>query len=142
MELLLNLSWLMLTLPACWLWRQDVKSASKVGHIGSRRCLLVLGCALLLLFPVVSATDDLQAMRPETEESSSTARALKDAVTDKISSWHSRTSAPVAYAVMRSPFSPTDCVRGLAFVESTGCILSDPPVVRSGRSPPASLLFT
>ncbi|MGD0790332.1 MAG: hypothetical protein ABR920_01060 [Terriglobales bacterium] len=33
-----------------------------------------LGCALVLLFPVISATDDLHAMRPEMEESE---RALR-----------------------------------------------------------------
>jgi len=34
-----------------------------------------LGCVLILLFPVVSATDDLQAMQPDMEEA-----AVRDAV--------------------------------------------------------------
>lgn len=69
MELLLNILWLALALPAFWVWRQ--KSGC---HLTRQRfrCsgpLLLLGCVLLLLFPVVSATDDLYAMRPEMEES-------------------------------------------------------------------------
>lgn len=141
MELLLNLFWLMLTLPAYLLWRREMASAPKVGHIGSRRCILILGCVLLLLFPVVSATDDLQAMRPEAEESTSTMRTLRDAVAGKISSWLSRTSMPLAHVVMSIPFLPADCICGLTTPESVGCVLSDPPVVRSGRAPPRALLF-
>jgi hypothetical protein len=32
---------------------------------------MVLGCLLILLFPVISASDDLQAMRPEAEDPAS-----------------------------------------------------------------------
>jgi hypothetical protein len=66
MELFLNLCWLSLLVPAFLLWRQRTSSAA------SHRPLVlvcVLGCALVLLFPVISATDDLHAMRPEMEES-------------------------------------------------------------------------
>jgi hypothetical protein len=66
MELFLNLCWLSLLVPACLLWRQRISS------IGLARPLVfacALGCALILLFPVISATDDLHAMRPEMEES-------------------------------------------------------------------------
>lgn len=37
----------------------------------------------MLLFPVVSATDDLHAMRQEIEESSASKRVVKQAVVDK-----------------------------------------------------------
>jgi len=68
MELTLNLFWLLLTVPALWLWRQ-ARLARLRGRRQVRPSAMVLGCLLLLLFPVVSATDDLQAMRPEIEES-------------------------------------------------------------------------
>jgi hypothetical protein len=74
MELVLNLFWLSLLLPAFLLWRQRATSNSS-----SRRAkkpvapplffACVIGCALVLLFPVISASDDLHAMRPEMEES-------------------------------------------------------------------------
>lgn len=66
MELLLNLLWLLLALPAVWIWREARHAQSR---IDSRRSLLLLACIVILLFPIVSASDDLQAMRPEVEES-------------------------------------------------------------------------
>jgi len=74
MELFLNLCWLSLVLPACVLWRlrtSSTGSGSPAGGPAGRPLvfLCVLGCAFILLFPVISATDDLHAMRPEMEES-------------------------------------------------------------------------
>ena len=63
MELLLNLAWLLLALPAYWLWR----GRTSTRKFSSAQCLLALGCLLVVLFPVVSATDDLRVMRAEME---------------------------------------------------------------------------
>jgi hypothetical protein len=68
MELLLNLAWLLLAMPAYWLWR-DARNTSARRRFTALQCLLALGCLLVILFPVVSATDDLRAMRAELEES-------------------------------------------------------------------------
>jgi hypothetical protein len=67
MELTLNLLWLLLAIPAIWVWRSAPSQRSSSDGQSLRR-LLILGCVLMVLFPVVSATDDLQAMRPEMEE--------------------------------------------------------------------------
>ena len=67
MELFLNLCWLTLALPAYLLWRQRVST-----NPWSRASLIIictLGCALVLLFPVVSASDDLHAVAQTMEES-------------------------------------------------------------------------
>ncbi len=83
MELLLNLFWLTLALPAIWMWRNQLVCD------GDRRCfdrirpIVLFGCVLMLLFPVVSATDDLHAMRQEIEESSPSKRVVKQAAVDK-----------------------------------------------------------
>ena len=76
MELFLNLCWLSLLLPAWLLWRRRTALASPVrGPAASQFVFLcALGCAFVLLFPVISASDDLHAMRPEMEESE---RALR-----------------------------------------------------------------
>ena len=58
MELLLNLAWLLLALPAYWLWRDSRTTASRFRPSHS---LLALGCMLIVLFPVVSATDYVKA---------------------------------------------------------------------------------
>ena len=69
MELLLNLVWLLLAVPAFWVWRiaKDRTESNQQSHY----CWVTLACILILLFPVVSASDDLQAMRPEMEEARS-----------------------------------------------------------------------
>jgi hypothetical protein len=83
MELLLNLFWLTLAVPALWMWcRKSVYGKDRRRFDGIRPVLL-LGCVLVLLFPVVSATDDLHAMRQEMEESSPSNRIVKQATGDK-----------------------------------------------------------
>ena len=84
MELLLNLAWLLLALPAFWLWRGS-RTAPAGRKVNSLQCLLALGCMLVVLFPVVSATDDLCAMRTEMEESPASKRTIRQASPDKLS---------------------------------------------------------
>jgi hypothetical protein len=74
MELFLNLCWLSLLLPAWLLWRRRTSSTgsgspAKGPAVRPLVFVWALGCALILLFPVISASDDLHAMRPEMEES-------------------------------------------------------------------------
>src|SRR5579872_6132087 len=83
MELLLNLLWLTLALPAIWMWQHQSVSAKNCRCFNRIRPIVLFGCVLLLLFPVVSATDDLHAMRQEIEESSPSKRVVKQAVADK-----------------------------------------------------------
>ena len=65
MELILNLLWLLLIVPAVWLWQERrLRPQGKHPFL----VLLSLGCLLVLLFPVISASDDLQAMRMEAED--------------------------------------------------------------------------
>jgi hypothetical protein len=83
MELLLNLLWLTLALPAIWMWRHASVYTKDRGLSDRIRPFVLFGCVLMLLFPVVSATDDLHAMRQEIEESSPSKRVVKQAVVDK-----------------------------------------------------------
>lgn len=91
MELLLNLAWLLLALPAYLLWRRT--TAKQRDGAGALQCLLALGCALVMLFPVISATDDLHAMRAEMEESPASKHGLRQAGNAKSAgaSHHSQT---------------------------------------------------
>lgn len=75
MELLLNLAWLLLAVPAYWLWCES-RSAYKTRRFASLQVLLTLGCMLVILFPVVSASDDLVAMRTEMEEAPASKRSV------------------------------------------------------------------
>lgn len=84
MELILNLFWLLLTVPALWLWR---KRGLRPEHGNSFLLLLSLACLLALLFPVISASDDLCAMRIE---------AVDPATTDSLRAWSAGRSSAAA----------------------------------------------
>src|SRR5260370_29094997 len=95
MELLLNLAWVLLGLPAYWVWRRRAGSGA-ARRFDSLQVLLALGCALVLLFPVISASDDLHAMRAEMEDSSINKRTVRQAGNDKSSAWINRLQGPSA----------------------------------------------
>jgi hypothetical protein len=136
MELLLNLAWLLLALPACWLWR-DSRTATAGRRFTSFQCLLAVGCILVILFPVVSATDDLRAMRAEMEEPSVSKRSVCQSINEKpsASKWQSQpalASAPVS-------FVPAD--RNWNRVLTTSPSQSIAPVItRASRAPPRFVL--
>lgn len=132
MELVLNLVWLLLTVPAYWVWWQRSRES------GSLRSVVTLGCVLFLLFPIISATDDLHAMRPEMEELSPTKRSLKQAGSVKIST-QSHTGIPPASLAAFITTSPDSICERVA----TGPVSKSPSavlIVRSGRAPPTFLL--
>jgi hypothetical protein len=67
MELFLNLCWLALLVPAYLLWRRRVSSGPWTR--ASFAIICTLGCALVMLFPIISASDDLHAVGQAMEES-------------------------------------------------------------------------
>jgi hypothetical protein len=77
MELLLNLLWLALALPAVLIWRRQPARPWSSGKQSRFRPLVLLGCLLALLFPVVSASDDLHPISAEIEESGPFKRTVK-----------------------------------------------------------------
>lgn len=133
MELLLNLVWLLLALPAWWLWRRH-RSA---GNFGSLQCLLALGCLLVILFPVVSATDDLRAMRAEMEESPAGKRSVRQAVNDKPSAWKWQTPpaeiGSIISLIIRVEHWQTSPALPLS-------VPAAPATAHTGRAPPSSFL--
>ena len=139
MELLLNLLWLTLALPAIWMWRYESVRAQNGGRFAQVRPLVLFGCILMLLFPVVSATDDLHAMQREMEESTPSKRVVKQAATDKSVA---RVSKAGALPALISPatFGPSEDVCGQALVVST--FLPQPAHFPepSSRAPPFSFL--
>ena len=77
MELLLNLFWLLLALSALAILRRQPSCALNANSVCRPRLFLLLGCLLALLFPVVSATDDLHPINQEIEDSVSSKHAVK-----------------------------------------------------------------
>jgi hypothetical protein len=137
MELLLNLAWILLVLPAYWLWRRDA-STRAARRVTSMQCVLALGCVLVLLFPVISASDDLHAMRAEMEESTSK-RTVRQAAGDKNSSWVHRLQPP-ALAAASTGWLPVSEIGQLEVLSAVVSPLAGMDDFHSDRAPPLSLL--
>jgi hypothetical protein len=136
MEFLLNILWLMLTLPAIWLWLQDPASVQSSRRLGSVRPIVLLGCVLVLLFPVVSATDDMHVMRPELEESNSSKRQVEASRGETSHSSQTILHASPALRFRPYSFSPSCLIYGR--VVTTPSLRPEPvyPAHRNGRAPP------
>ena len=137
MELLLNIVWVLLAVPAVWLWLRA--SNGRAAAFSRLSCMLVLGCMLLLLFPVVSASDDLHAMRPEIEESSLSKKVAQHASANDS---HSACSyhGPQLAACLQFAFSPDSLTGSLLVHHSVAS--SQKGLVRAPgwRAPPVPLL--
>jgi hypothetical protein len=133
MELLLNLAWLLLALPAYWLW-----CARRSTQKSSMQCVLSLACLLVVLFPVISATDDLQAMRTEMEESSTSKRTARQAASPDKSPLLGWDGLVAVVASSTNPFTETkEC-----FVSTAAPVVvaATPDARLLGRAPPSSFL--
>jgi hypothetical protein len=137
MELFLNLCWLSLLLPAWLLWRQRISSTGSVnpgrGQAGSPLVFVcALGCALILLFPVISASDDLHAMRPEMEESK---RASRHCGCTSHAPAHASPSILLSSVLLTPEFAHVGTV--LSFASRTlGIFFAPAP---AGRAPPLAV---
>lgn len=139
MELLLNLAWLLLALPAFWLWH-NARNARAEHKFTSWQCLMALGSLLVLLFPVISATDDLLAMRTEMEESPISKRSVRHAGSDKNCVWNSHLQTPDVTLEARPSFALTT-EHGDPSVYSSLTIQAAPFLLAAGRAPPRLILL-
>src|SRR5215467_8116821 len=126
MELLLNLSWLLLAMPAYWLWRASTRRS---GRFSALQSVFALSCALVILFPVVSATDDLRVMRAEMEESPTSKRSVCQASGAKAPASKSQTQPAFMVAVHASILLTH---RLLSTVEAPLFTPAFPSLIRSG----------
>jgi hypothetical protein len=105
MELLLNLLWLLLALPAFFVWHRQSGFWRDAGRRCRSRSFVLLGCLLALLFPVVSASDDLHPQSAEIEESAAFKRTVKQSAGIRVPAWTS-TSGVVALSAQMSGLLP------------------------------------
>jgi hypothetical protein len=132
MELSLNICWLLLMAPAlCW-WIRNRRVSR------DRFSLVALACLLFLLFPVISASDDLHAMRPEIEDSSTNKRSLRHAGIEKASAQNfGSPPAQLVFAIFLSPY-PEMC--GLIGEGRKLMPVHLPLQLNEGRAPPFSFM--
>jgi hypothetical protein len=119
------------------LWRQRISSASsdyspRSTAVSPLIFFCALGCAFVLLFPVISATDDLHAMRPEMEESERACRDAKCCASSSHALAHVSQPAVVSAASLSLEFAQVGMVP--QFAPSTRGVFSIP--APSGRGPP------
>lgn len=132
MELLLNLAWLLLALPAFWLW-QDARTAPATRKFTACQGLLALGCLLVILFPVVSASDDFRAMRAEMEESPASKRSIGQSSGENPTASRSPIQPPLAVTSHTVAFHEQGWHFAAAMVVSTP---ATPALFRAVRGPP------
>ena len=137
MELLLNLAWVLLTLPAYWLWRREAERKGR--RFSALQCLLALGCLLVLLFPVISASDDLHVMRAEMEDSSISKRTVRQAASEKASGWVNRLQGPAAAVASATALAAPE-VQRLEVSSISVAPVASPYTSYGGRAPPVSLV--
>jgi hypothetical protein len=138
MELFLNLAWVLLALPAWWVW-QNTRGVQRQRHFSSLQCLLALASVLVLLFPVVSATDDLLAMRTEIEESAPGKRTIRQAGADGCSICNNRFQGPAVLLATVVSFA-FDNKQLAAWHHPSLFVKAPPPILRFSRAPPFSRL--
>ncbi len=141
MELFLNLCWLCLLLPA-WLlwWRRDGIGGPAISPaVRPLVFVCALGCVLILLFPVISVTDDLHAMRAEMEESSPGKRSVCQSTAEKGSVWQSRCQNLPAVIATSASIGLTRVGR-LELFTRLPSVPVVPPILHASRAPPCSLL--
>lgn len=70
MELLLNVIWMSLAVLAFMGFLRSRHLSSRLSLVSCRKSLLALACGVVLLFPVVSVSDDLHPTQAVMEEAS------------------------------------------------------------------------
>jgi hypothetical protein len=140
MEAVLNLIWLIVALAGVWVWRfRWARSRQNSNRWAPTECVAIV-CALALLFPVISLSDDLHPESLAVDSSTGKrngsqllARSLQPHEPGKIAKAHLGVAVLPARAASPVP-AITNHLTGLA---------SSEPVVRtsivSGRSPPLFL---
>jgi len=137
MEVLLNTIWLLVAIGAFFLWRPERFRGTPAGR-GHRTSLaiLALATALVLLFPVISLTDDLHAGQAAMEDSSRSVMKARSTVQDCLRAGRS----PLLAAAPPASFSAAGrhLPSGAAVIFEI-CMPCLPPIsAHEGRAPPSN----
>lgn len=135
MEVLLNSIWLLVAIGAFLFWHGEKFGAttSRWPH-NSRYRVTALACALVLLFPVISLTDDLHAEQAPMEDSSRSLMKVRSLTQGCLRAGGTRFAAvvtPVAFYA-----SPLYATPDRVLVVETPVLLYPSVSSRYGRSPP------
>jgi len=133
MEVLLNSLWVLLALATILAWGRHARHAG-AGHAHR---FVALVCMLLLMFPVISATDDLHPAAQDIEDSSQRTQKAWTGIRSHVTYVpHSATPAlPLISSRVSLVFALFDWLRpARVSIPHPGVVFSD-----QGRSPPSFL---
>ncbi len=112
MELGLNLLWLLLAMASVAIWRRQRSRSLRRQQLLGWRGLIAIGCVLVLLFPVISITDDLHAEQAMIEDSNPVKRTLRGWGTSHASSNLGKLSHPALRSIPSPSSSKFNLILG------------------------------
>jgi choline-glycine betaine transporter len=135
MEVFLNSIWLVAAISAFLLWPGE-REPERREH-NSRYRFLALACALVMLFPVISLTDDLHAEQAAMEDSSRSVMKARNMVQGCPRAGSSSFLAVVTHA----PYSaaPLHLFLGTVVLIETRVLCLTQISTHEGRSPPSNV---
>ncbi len=136
MEVLLNSFWLLVAIGAFLCWQTESgKGARLRREHSSRYRFMALSVVLILLFPVISVTDDLHADQTPMEDSSRSVMKARSLTRGCLSAARSPLPAAVTH-VYSSAAAPQLVVSTVVPIETSLHSLA-PVSAHDGRSPPS-----
>jgi hypothetical protein len=137
MEVLLNTIWLVVALGAFLIWRPEKFQGRPAGRgHGRSLAILALATALVVLFPVISLTDDLHAGQTAMEDSSRSVMKARSMVQECLRAGRSplMAAAPVAPCLRAG----LRLFSGAIAIYETRLLLLPLVFSHEGRAPPSN----
>jgi len=138
MEGALNTVWLLVVIGAFLFWRPEKYRGNPSNRVHGRSlAILALACALVLLFPVISLTDDLHAEQAAMEDSSRAVMKARNMVQGCLRAGSSSVMAAATHGALAA---------AALHLSSGVVVLVETPVpclrlvsAHDGRSPPSNI---
>jgi hypothetical protein len=132
MEQILNCAWLLVSLAALTWWALMHRRATAERRLRLLHGAAIIACALVLLFPAISATDDLHGAQMMQDDGA--AKKLRS----QASPVSVAADSPRFLTLLADTVRPSDFVLGRLDKESVRSIFDFSPLPASGRAPPTA----
>src|ERR1019366_132370 len=134
MEVLLNTTWLMVAIAAFLFWQVEMEGTPGCHKHNRRYAFLALAVFLILLFPVISLTDDLHAEQAAMEDSSRSVMKARNTLQSCLRAGSASFVATVTHAA--DPAAALRLLLGTVILIEAPLRCLPPVSAHNGRSPP------
>jgi hypothetical protein len=134
MEVLLNTTWLLVAIGAFLFWQVEGEDNARRREHNRRYRFLALAVALILLFPVISLTDDLHAEQAAMEDSSRSVIKARHMLKECLGAGRSSFMALVPHGP--DPAAALRLFQGNVVLIENRSLCLTPIFPHDGRSPP------